>query len=222
MCFSIAQPGHIAALKRRGEYSGTSFQRWSLNATGPLRCGREGQSACRDAASAATDRNLNCADGVTLPLRSSAIWRTPSRCPRRVGHDAVGRGEDLQAAHVGVVGGEQHADVAGDAGHDDAADLQVVEQRVERGGEEAGVLRLEDEVVMLRRAQPPRHPPAGRALPRGSGTRPPEVGSPLAEVVVDVDDRDGGRRGARLSAARRVAIGWACSSRRRPQGTQGR
>ena len=43
----------------------------------------------------------------------------------RVGHDAVRRRIDAQSAHVGVVGGEQHTDIAGDAGDDDARDLEM-------------------------------------------------------------------------------------------------
>ena len=46
--------------------------------------------------------------------------------------DAVAGHDQAKVAHVGVVGREQHADVAGDTGDDDAADLQVIEQGLER------------------------------------------------------------------------------------------
>ena len=108
--------------------------------------------------------------------------------------DAVGRGVDPEAAHVGVVGGEQHADVSGDAGDDDAADAQIFEQRLERRIVEPRVLRLEHEVVAGGRAHPLRDAAAGRRGGGAMGHRAPEVRAPLAEVVVDVDRRHAGPR----------------------------
>ena len=54
--------------------------------------------------------------------------------------DTVGRREDPEIAHVGIVGREQDADVAGDPGQDDAADAERLEQRVERRVEEPRML----------------------------------------------------------------------------------
>ncbi len=56
---------------------------------------------------------------------------------RGVRDDAIGGCEDLEVAHVGVVRGEEHADVARDAREDHATDPEGLEQRVERGIEEA-------------------------------------------------------------------------------------
>ena len=141
----------------------------------------------------ATRRSARRRGATTVPRRPArrrSCWRY-----------AVGRREDAQAAHVGVVGGEQHADVAGDAGDDDAADLQIVEQRLERGVVEAGVLRLEDEVVArvgrirLDTRRPGELAPCNG--PRSAGSR-----IAIAEVVDDIDD-GGGRRGATLGRVTR-------------------
>src|SRR5947209_3226031 len=95
----------------------------------------------------------------------------------------------MEVAHVGVVRGEEHADVAGESGENERLDAEVVEQYVERGGEEAGVLRLEDEVVVLFGAQKLGDRSAGHAVLQAVLQNLLEVRLPLAEVVVDIDDR---------------------------------
>src|SRR5690606_30730956 len=67
--------------------------------------------------------------------------------------DAVGGREQFEAAHVGIVRGEQHADVAGNPRQNQAADAECLEQGVERRAEETGVLRLQYEVVAGERAE---------------------------------------------------------------------
>ena len=69
-----------------------------------------------------------------------------------IGDDAVCGRENLQIPHVRIIGGEEHADIASDAGHDDASNLQRPQQRVERRVEETRVLRLQNEIVALGRA----------------------------------------------------------------------
>ena len=54
--------------------------------------------------------------------------------------DAIRRCEDLQIAHIGIIGGEEDADVAGDARQDHAPDTKRVQQSIERGIEEAECL----------------------------------------------------------------------------------
>src|SRR5438477_12369415 len=46
-----------------------------------------------------------------------------------VRHNTVCRRENPQLSHVRIVGGEQHADIAGNSCKDDAADTQTLEQR---------------------------------------------------------------------------------------------
>src|SRR5687768_9649532 len=66
-----------------------------------------------------------------------------------VSGDAVARHYDFEVSNVGVAGGEQHADVRGNARDDQPPRLQIFQQDVETGGVKARVLRLEDEVVIL-------------------------------------------------------------------------
>src|SRR5438105_347907 len=62
---------------------------------------------------------------------------------------AIARYYESVVAHVGVVRGEEHAEVGGHTGHDDGARAKMLEQNVERSELEPGVLGLEDEVVVL-------------------------------------------------------------------------
>jgi len=76
--------------------------------------------------------------------------------------------------------GEQHADVPGQSRQDDGADLEIIEQELERGVEESGVPWLEDEVVTVIRKQALEHFGSARpvpavidhALPLGEPPRP--------------------------------------------------
>lgn len=54
-----------------------------------------------------------------------------------LGGGAVGRDDDAVVAHVGVVGGVEEADVAGESGEDDGVDPKMMEEQVEGGGIEA-------------------------------------------------------------------------------------
>ena len=56
---------------------------------------------------------------------------------RGIRDDAISGDVDAHAAHVGIVGGEEHADVACDARHDHATDPQGLQQRVEGSIEKA-------------------------------------------------------------------------------------
>lgn len=54
---------------------------------------------------------------------------------------AIARDDQLEAPHVSVVGGEQHANVCRDARENERVDLQVIEQHFERGGGPAAACR---------------------------------------------------------------------------------
>ena len=97
---------------------------------------------------------------------------------------------DLVAAHLGVHRRGQHALVAGDSRQDQAPGLEVLQQQVQRRGEERRVHRLEHEVVVVRGRQPLgdlRAQAVGR--PRVAHQCLP-VRAPAAFVVVGVDRRN--------------------------------
>ena len=96
----------------------------------------------------------------------------------------------MEVAHVCVVRGEEHADVGGQSSEDERLCAEVAEEYVERGGEEAGVLGLQDEVVILFGPEQFGDGFAARALFQAVVENLFEVRLPLAEVVVDVDDGD--------------------------------
>jgi hypothetical protein len=91
---------------------------------------------------------------------------------------------------VGVGGGEQHADVGGDAGDDQAAYAELGEQDRQVGGVEAGKLRLDDEVIVAAWGDLAGDFAAGTIVGLSSLDNAGLVGVPSAVVVVDVDHRD--------------------------------
>jgi hypothetical protein len=108
------------------------------------------------------------------------------------GGTAVGEGDEAELVHMGVVGGEEDAEIGGDAGEDETADAEVVEEGKERGAIEGGVAGLEDEVVFGAGFEALRDRSAAGAGAGGVGEDGMEVVAPAGEVVVDVDDGDTG------------------------------
>lgn len=96
----------------------------------------------------------------------------------------------MEVAHVGVVGSEENADVAREAGQNQGLRFEVGEQRTERGGEEAGVLGLEHEIVVVVGPQELGDRPAAHTRFEAMADDAREVGLPPAKVVVDVDARN--------------------------------
>ena len=90
---------------------------------------------------------------------------------RSVGGHAIAWNDEMKVAHVGVVGGEQDADIGGHPGQHHRVRLQVVKQRVERRRKERGVLGLENEVVVLVRAAATQRS-GGRGNPSPSSAPP--------------------------------------------------
>lgn len=121
--------------------------------------------------------------------------------------DAVGGDDEMKVAHVEVVGGEEHTDVAGE---DVRPGLKVFEQCIERGREEPGVLRLEHEVVVLARRQHLHEGFAAHAFFEAVLEGLAEIRLPPAEIVIDVDISTGVDSNSRLRRVCRAA----CSSRR--------
>src|SRR2546430_9015856 len=65
------------------------------------------------------------------------------------GRNAVRGYDELEVAHVCVVGREQDAQISADAGEYESARAEIVQQGVKRRGEEGRVLRLDDKVVLF-------------------------------------------------------------------------
>jgi hypothetical protein len=99
---------------------------------------------------------------------------------------------ELVLAHVGVVGGEQDAGVGREAGQHETPGAEVGEEEIERRAEEARMLGLEDEVVVLLGREQACHRLAADAVVQAVGDQGAEVRAPAAEVVVDIDDRNAG------------------------------
>src|SRR5205085_2573950 len=96
----------------------------------------------------------------------------------------------MEVAHVRVVRGEEHADVGGQSSEDERLCAEVAEEYVERCGEEAGVLRLQEEVVVIFGRQEFGDGFAAHAIFEAVVENLFEVRLPLAEIVVDVDNGD--------------------------------
>ena len=106
--------------------------------------------------------------------------------------DAVGGDEDLEIAQISVIRREKNANVARHAGEDEAFDAEVAEKRVERRREKSGVLRFEDEVIVFLREELLHHRLANDSILQAVLDEEIEIGSPPAEVVIDVNRRDPG------------------------------
>lgn len=119
--------------------------------------------------------------------------------PGGMGANAILRNEDFEVAHIGVVGGEEHANVGGDAGDDEALRAEMPEEDIECGGIERGVHGFEHEIIVALRAEQSDDFLAGGF---GAGFHDgAEVGLPAAEVVVDVNGRNAGGAEAFLQCA---------------------
>src|SRR3546814_2411261 len=76
---------------------------------------------------------------------------------RRGGRNAIGGRPEAVIAHVRIGRGEQHAQFGRHAGEDQTADAKPWQQRLEIGGVEARMHRLDDEKVRLARARSEEH-----------------------------------------------------------------
>jgi hypothetical protein len=56
--------------------------------------------------------------------------------------DAILDHAQLEVPHIGIVGGKQHTVVSPQTSQDEASGLKMLQEKVERGLEESGVLRL--------------------------------------------------------------------------------
>ena len=75
----------------------------------------------------------------------------------RVGSDTIGRNEEFVVAHVSIVRGEENTEIPGDSGDYETACTQITQQCLQRGREETGMLRFQNEVIALFWLQLHRH-----------------------------------------------------------------
>ena len=62
--------------------------------------------------------------------------------PERIRGRAIRRHDQFEVTHVGVIRGEEHAEVTRNASQDELLRSQISEQRFQRGGEKTGVFRF--------------------------------------------------------------------------------
>ena len=112
-----------------------------------------------------------------------------------IGNDAVAGNEQFEIPHVSVVGGEEDANVAGNAGEDEFFCAEMRKEEIEPGGIKSGMLGFEHEIILLGGAYSADERLGGAARLQAVIHLSLKVGAPAAEVVVDVDDwRAGGVR----------------------------
>ena len=143
--------------------------------------------------------------------RKGELYPFPSACSTRCSR----RNHKCEVAHLGIVGTEERAIVAGDTGQNHRPYAQAAQEQIERRPVKSGMLRLEDEVVVARWLQQPRDVAPGHVVLDAVGHQRSKVRTPLAEVVVDINRRNARTLGARLSALIRRAIGRRAACRRR-------
>lgn len=89
-----------------------------------------------------------------------------------------------------VAGGEQDADVAGQAGENQSLGAEMLQKDFQRRGEEAGLLWLQDEIIFFRGLEQFDDLTSASSILQTMRDEFPEVRSPLAKVVVDVNRRN--------------------------------
>jgi hypothetical protein len=115
---------------------------------------------------------------------------------RRVRSRAIRRDHELVIAHVGVVRGEENAKISRDSGKDEFLRAQIAEKCLQRRREKAGMLRLEDKIVVFLRLEQRDNLVTPRFAPKAMLHLPAEIGLPAAKIVVHINDRDPGYLGA--------------------------
>ena len=92
---------------------------------------------------------------------------------------------------------------------------EITEKRFQRRRKKAGMLRLEDKIIVLLRLEERDDLVAPRFVPQAMLHLPAKIGSPAAKIIVHINDRDAGFLGALFrageasapSAARNAATG---------------
>ena len=123
--------------------------------------------------------------------------------PRRARGAAVGRHDDLEVTHVGVVRGAENAAVGREAGKDDGRRAEFPQQEVERRLIKGRMHRLEDEIIFVVGPELFDEVKARRLGPQAVLQQLLRIRPPLAEIVVDIDRRNACRAGLLLQAGKR-------------------
>ena len=115
-----------------------------------------------------------------------------------VRRDAIAGHVEGEVAHIRVVRGEKHTDIAGDGRQYDSLDTQLLKQNVERRREKARMFGLANEVIVLVGIESLHDRPAAHAVIETMLNLRPEVRLPAAEIVIDVDNGYSRKPGAAL------------------------
>ncbi len=122
----------------------------------------------------------------------------------RFRRDAISGNDKLEVAHVGIICGVEHTEIRGESCQDQHPRSQMLEQEIEAGGEEAGVLWLHDKVVLLSGEEKAGDRGSRQAVLQAVSHLLSEVGAPSAKIIVHIDDgytRSGGALLERLNTA---------------------
>jgi len=109
---------------------GASNGRWhTASALGPGKA----NGACRP--NAGSQRDLEQGERLAVMSRRNCCH-------------AIAGNDKFELAHMGIDGSEQHALMRGDAGNDQSAGFELIEEGVQRRGEKARMSWLENKVVV--------------------------------------------------------------------------
>ena len=133
----------------------------------------------------------NFADGRVSAFRNFRMSASACRFSSAVFETVQSEGIDqVEIAHVRVVRGKQDAEIAGDPDENEFFRTEIVQQSFERGRKEAGMFRLENEVIILLGPQQQNDLVAARFFPLAMQNLPPEIRTPAPEIIVHVNHRD--------------------------------
>src|SRR5688572_661788 len=148
--------------------------------------------AARSASTYATARHAHGACGADTRTQTRLeLFQGPARIARRGCGDRVARHDQAVLALMRLARRHPDAAVGGNAGKDEGAHAQELEQQLQRRAVEARVTWLEHEVVALLRGDAPHELAARRSGGGAARDQVTRVAAPAAEVVVHVHDGNG-------------------------------
>jgi hypothetical protein len=104
-----------------------------------------------------------------------------------LGGNAIGRDDNLVAAHVGVVGREQHANVRSKPRDNQFLGAKALQENFQRGAEETRVARFQNEVVIFPWPERLRHRRTGGTSRGATFDLRLKVGTPPTKIIVHIN-----------------------------------
>ena len=109
---------------------------------------------------------------------------------RGFGGNAIAGHDQLKIAHVRIVRGVENAQVPRKPCENQGFRAQMIEEDIELRRKEAGMFRLQHEIIVVSRLEEFGDGPAGHLVVKAMLHLSSKIGAPLSKIVIHVDDRN--------------------------------